>query len=53
MDLHLRIHMNSKTVALLFAMFSLGGMIAIPGLSLAQQQPAYAQLDLVDDILTD
>ena len=35
--------MNSKTIALLFAMFSLGGMIAIPGLSTAPA--AYAQVE--------
>src|SRR5688572_3503122 len=44
-------HMNSKTVALLFAMFSLGGMLAIPGLSLAQTTTAYAQLPDVGGIL--
>ena len=45
--------MNSKTLALLFAMFSLGGMIAIPGLLLAQQQPVYPQnldIPLLDDL---
>lgn len=48
-----RYYMNSKTLAILFAMFSLGDMIAIPGLSLAQQQPAYAQnldIPLLDDL---
>ena len=39
--------MNSKTLALLLAMFSLGGMIAIPGLSLAQT--AYAQDEEEED----
>ncbi len=36
---------NSKTTALLFAMLSLGGMVAVPGLSLASTstQIAYAQ----------
>jgi hypothetical protein len=36
--------MNSKrTIELLFAIVSLGGMIAIPGLMIGQQQqPAYA-----------
>ncbi len=36
--------MNSKTVALLFAMLILGGMIAIPGLSTT----AYAQIQIPD-----
>jgi cytoskeletal protein RodZ len=37
--------MNSKiTIALLFVMFSLGGMIAIPGLSLIPTTTAYAQI---------
>jgi hypothetical protein len=47
--------MNSKTIALLFAMVSLGGMIAVPGLSMAPTT-AYAQSfagDLVDGILDD
>jgi hypothetical protein len=35
--------MNSKTIALLFAIFSLGGMV-IPGLTIAQT--AYAQVDV-------
>jgi|SRR5918995_608800 hypothetical protein len=45
--------MNSKTVAFLFAMVSLGGMIAVPGLSTA----AYAQIpdaqSIVDGVLDD
>jgi hypothetical protein len=44
--------MNSKTtVALLFAMVSLGGMIAIPGLSLVPTTTAYAQTSLAEDIV--
>jgi hypothetical protein len=48
---------NSKTVALLFALVSLGGMIAIPGLSLAPP-PAFAQTipdagSIVDGVLDD
>ncbi len=38
--------MNSKTIALLFAMFSLGGMVAIPGLTVVPQ----AQAQLGDDL---
>src|SRR5918912_1091236 len=48
-------HMHSKTIALLFAMVSLGGMIAVPGLSIAPTT-VYAQDfagDLVDGILED
>ena len=48
--------MKSKTIALLFAMLSLGGMVAIPGLSLAPTT-AYAQIpdagDIVGGVLDD
>ena len=50
--LHSTTHMmNPKTIALLFAMFSLGGMIAIPGLSLAPTT-AYAQIPDAGEIVT-
>jgi hypothetical protein len=45
---------NSKittTAALLFALLSLGGMIAIPGLSLVPTTTAYAQTSLAEDIV--
>jgi len=43
---------NPKTGAtLLFAMLSLGGMVAIPGLSLVPTTTAYAQTSLAEDIV--
>jgi hypothetical protein len=45
---------NSKittTAALLFALLSLGGMVAIPGLSLVSTTTVYAQTSLAEDIV--